>query len=452
MGQFVVSPGIVKQEQAIASFVPTQPINKLTTFTSFVAPKYRIDKIRKAKEYRNVDIIDRILRVKVDFGVSIKDVRCQNKRQREYYRTYVLPLLKPFAKKWLYEHCSLGDSFIHYCFDRNNLMFITTEDPENIDIESAFGIEQYKVRIDSNTKKMLEQLKKNKQIGKLPEHLREYVNNKQQGDLILTKNNMYRTSNLKPDYELYSEPPLMNIAEAIELRKLLTDTDFVTAYGIKNEIIHFKIGSKEHYAGKERVEALTNLVKNQPPGTMMLFTQHDVEISRSKNDPVIWSADKYKEANSRILQWGGISVTLLTGDGTGYSTAVVSLKALIQSIKTETEVFEEFISHLFKLINEKNNFKHEVKLVLERNALQDHKEFMEEVRLLTQQGVYSIEDLCEIFNLDFEEQKTKKQNDVEYKDIFIPWFEPNQGLLQNEGGRPKTTNSIRDTNQPRPSQ
>lgn len=457
MGKVFIPADIDNQNIAM-SFVNPNPLDygsniRDHTLMNYAIPRDRRQQIQKAKEYRKVDIIDRLLRIRVDFGLKVKDIVCKNPQQNEFYRKHVLPLLKRVAKKWIYEHSSLGDVFLHWGFKANKIpMYLIIEDPEDVDVKDALGQELYKVRFSSEFSEYVKELRSKRQLGKLPRHILKALRS-DNDVLVLDKTHMFRTDNTKPDYETYSVPPLMRIAEAIELRRLLTEGDWVTAYGIKNEIIHCTAGEKDRPAQANRLKSLKNLVQSQPSGTMWLFTQHDVNIKRITPDASVWDTEKYKECNTRILQWGGITVTLIDGKGAGYASAIISTKSLVQSMKTDQEVFDNFVERFFGEIDKRNGFTDKAKIIYERNVLEEHNEFMERVKYLVGMGVYSIEDVCFLFGLDVEEQKLKKQNDKDLMELFVPWFEQNQGLLEGKQvGRPSNKEGVmRETDQPKPS-
>lgn len=464
-----ILPGLKESEYQTAyastfQGFPRGPAEDLS-FLRFKAPRDRISKIRKAKEYREIDIINRIVRIRVDFGLNIKGVKVRNKnkvqekRQQQFYNNSVLPLIKRISEQWEKEHNSVGDVFLHFAFhpDERTPMFLTVENPENVNVVSAFGTEIYKVKLPSNLKNIIKELKKENQLDRLPGYISKQLKGKSSvlssGELVLTQENMFRTSNLKTDYEEYSEPPLMAIAEALELRKLLTNADFVSAYSAGSEIIHTKVGTNEKPANQTQIKEIHENLTNNPPGVFYFTTRHDVEIKRINPNTELWKADKYEECNNRILQWSGISVTIINGEGSAYGSALVSVKGFQQSVKTDKKEFERFTQHFFEEVNRRNGWANsEVKLIYDRDALVENKDFMEQLKYLVGMGIAGIEDVCFEFDMNYDEQLEKKKKQKKDEEFFQPHFEMNQGRLKDEVGRPKTNpNNTRETNQPKPS-
>lgn len=459
-----IAPNLRETEYEIAlasipSLIGPREINP--TFVSTIIPSDRIMQIRKAKEYRKIDIIDRIIRIKRDFGINIKGIKISNKfkrqkeEQQKFYDEKVFPLIERITEQWEKEHSTIGDVFLHYAFqsDEKTPMFLTIEDPERVRVIQALGTEMYEVQLSNKLRENLKKLKEKGQIDVLPRYLREYINERKQGDrLILTSENMYRTTNMKSDYEEYSDIPLMTIAEAIELRRALTDVDFTSAYSAAKEIVHTKVGTKEKPADKDRIKKLHDSLTHMPPGVYYLTTRHDVELVRIKPNIEIFDAKKYQECNARILQWSGVTVNFLNGESGAYAGALVSIKGFQQSIQSDRKVFNRFIKHFFDDINRRNGFRGTAELIYDRDSLTGSADFLNEIKYLVSMGIYGIEDLCILFDLDLEEQIEKKKREKEFRDDFKPWFEPNQGLLENNNGRPKTNeNNVRETNQPKPS-
>lgn len=475
MSEVFIPPGLMENEyhEAFAERMMPNPLDaQFGSFSGAMTPKDRKLRIKKAKEYCDVDIIDRILRIKVDFGFRLKKIKCDSVAQQNFYDTYVTPLLKRVIPQYIHERNSLGDVIFHYADYPNSStpMFLILEDPENITIQNALGVEQYEIQLSNTFKENIKKLMDRNQLGQLPEYLQKAIKPSKNGmpadRLYLTSENMKRIDWYKKDYKQYSDVPLMKIAPALQLRDALYDTDLTATYGLKKGILHFKVGNDKDTTNKskapEKIEALKKLVTSQPPGAFMLFTSSDVNLEFHYPKPEIWSAQKYEASDKRILEWSGISTTIISGEGSAYSTAIVSLAGLKQQLKADQEKFEEFLEFFCGMVNKKKGFRKMPKFIFERPSLEDNKEFMERLRFLVGMGYYGIQDALEEFDLDYDEQLEKKKKDQKVAEYFRPHFEEKQGLLNPDiktsgssgepKGRPKTNNTnIRNTNQPRPS-
>lgn len=463
-----VMPGLRESEYEVAFAAVPLGLPQATfdnaNFLRFKTPRDRKTKIQKAKEYRNIDLVNRIIRIKTDFGLKFKGIKVNNKnktlekKQQKFYEEKVFPLITRIADQWEKEHNSVGDTYLHFGFEQDDRtpMFLTIEDPEVVEAVTLFGREKYKIQLSGDFMEKVNDLRKQGMLSVLPSHIakqlsenRKYIKNHA---LTLTNENMFRTSNLRSDYETYSEPPLMSISEALELRKLLTNADFVAAYSAGSEIIHTKVGTEKEPKDDKQVGKIHQKLTQNPPGVFYFTTRHDVEINRIPPNTELWNADKYKECNERILQWSGISVTLINGEGSAYGSAVVSVKGFQQAIQSDRKEFERFANHFFEEINKRNGWAgSKVKLIYDRDALITSEEFLNELKYLVGMGIKGIEDICFDYDLDYEEQLEKKKKQKKDEEYFQPHFEMNQGLIGEEGGRPKTNpDNPRDTNQPRP--
>jgi hypothetical protein len=431
--------------QQFPGYVPTLlsgPITPMNlTFSSIMVPKDRLGQIRKARQYREIDLIDRLLRIPVDFGTNIKGFKfnSKNPRQQELYEETVLPLLENIIAEWFYDTNSLGDVFLHFGFNPNDNktpMFLQLEKQEDVEIEEALGIEQYKVRVSSDFREQVKKLRDNKQIKQLPDYLQRYLNQTNKDTLLLTQSNMYRTSNLKNSYTKYTTPPLMKIAKAIELRESLLEVDYTLAFEAKQAILHARVGDERAKNGGvdgKRVENVLNLLVSQQ-GTYKLVTPADVKMEWVTPDGKLWTQDKYKEAYSRIMDWAGISIIVVNGgdSSTGNNTAIVSLKGIQQSIARQQKIFKKFCEHYFNVINKKNGWlgnKYKVELEFGRNNLRDSKELQAEVEFLLNSGLYGWKDACLVYDLDPDVQLEKRKFDWDHRDTISPHFEKSQALI-----------------------
>jgi hypothetical protein len=466
------------------------------TFLDKVTPASRREKIERAKRYRNVDIVDRILRVYMEFGRKPKAIKCKNASQRKFYEKNVLPLLKDYYSKWVYERHSIGDVFNHFGFkpdDDRTPMFIIAENPLWVDVVNVFGNEYYKLKMSSGLKTLFDLLKRKRidinqilnagvdnqdvnpeikqeildLVNQLPKHILKSLNGKSSDVLVINQENMYRSTNAKPDYCTYSEPPLMKISEPLELRRLLTASDFATATK-KNEIIHTKVGDEklQKTVDPKRIQEVHEKLTGQSQGDTYLTTGPDVKIERIGPDPNSWNKGKYEESNNRILIWAGITNTITSGNGAAYGSAVVSLKGLEAIIDDDVLEFDKFVQCFFSEINKRNHFTGDIEIEYEPNRLIDFKEQLQLIQWLVDMGIMSYPDACKFYNFDPDEQLEKKKNDNEkVLGVAKPWFEIRQGILSgevdgntggssnNSDGKPgRKGDPKRNTNQPRPSQ
>jgi hypothetical protein len=422
----------------------------LESFADFVIPTNYNEQVKRAKELRDIGLVNRLLLIRRDYTLPIKEFRCKSKRQQKFYNEKVLPLVKRLAKQWCIEYNSVGEVFVHYSFknDKKTPMFIRIEDAEQIAPINIFGKELYEVRISSQLKKQIQKLKTiiddpnipkdDKRSAKniidaMPDYIREIINGKNKlGDkIVLDYRNMYRSVNQQIDYKLRSLPPILRIMKSIILREFLTDLDFCNSFGSqKTSLTHAKGGTKEKPWPPEKVEKLHKLITEGPPGSKIISTGGDCEIVAVDNKLTeMLEPKRFQQCNKDILDFFGISAIFIPTETSGINnTGVsVSLKPFTQSIKTDREVFQEFLNVFFQEINERNDWNEIPEILYQRINLTDENLLLKELQFLADRGVLSFEKVCLDFDLSYEEIMKEKENDWNNRDIQAPVIELSQG-------------------------
>jgi hypothetical protein len=458
----------LEPKEAVGSVVPIDFENKyeqVTGLQSFVMPKTFDNMLHKAKEYRRIDIVQRLMRIRTDFGSKIKGFRYPSKASKAFWeRTFKTVNIRRFCRNFLYDLNTLGVVYPLWEIDETGPLFLTIYDPEKVRTVSALGQEVHFIEPDDQVLDFIRNMDaKQKTQVYIPDYLEKAAKSIKR-EVPVPKDRIMRICLVmtKTDYEANPVPPLMSVYDSLALRKLLIDTDFSTAYGIRNEIIHVTEGESQRPTTKQKLQQLEELFKNHGK-TLMLFTNHTVTINRIAPDSKIWDPQKYKAAEDRILQWGGITKTLITGEGASYASAYISIKALRESIETDREHFEEFFYEFCEQIARKTGRRGIPEIIWDRTSLKEDKAFLQELEFLTKWGIYDPEDLCKEFDIDYDSQVEKRKNNDSNNEFFVPHFEPSQGLLSakfgvngssgEEGvaGRP-SANRVQNTNEPRPNQ
>lgn len=426
----------------------------LESFADFVIPTNYNDQIAKAKEFRDIGLVDRILRIRQNYTLPIKEFKFKGKntkRQQVFYNENVLPLIQDFSRQWTYELNSLSEVFANYGFknDGKTPNYLRSETPEQIEPISVFGNEVYEVKITPQLKRQVQKLQtiiddkqrteKDRQaaqeiLNALPEYLKKAIIGKGiiSDKIILSKENMYRSTDQKPDYKLRPKPGLLRIAKELMLREFLRDLDFVNAFGSqKTSITHAKGGTKEKPWPKEKVEAFHKLITEGPPGDKVITTPGDCEITKVDNKlSEMLDPKKYQAVNKDILDFFGITVVFIPTEISNINnqTVTVSIKPFIQEIKEQRKLFKRFLKVYFEVINEKNGFTEVPDIEFEFTNLQDSKELIAELNFLFEKGCISFYDLVPMFDMDVDEQIEKKQKSWKNRKDVSPTYENSQGL------------------------
>lgn len=439
-----------KQPESLQAFASVNEIQNayfnlnypsgLSSFANYTIPCDYLNQLKEAKRLRNFDLIDKLLNIRKDYTLSIKGLKCKLKKQQKFYDEYVLPLVQRFARQWIVERYTIGECFAHYGFKLENgkekiPMYLRLEDPENITPIEFMGFEVYEIRLGSDIKEQIKKLQEQKAIDKLPIYLRKAI--EKQGYIVdkirLDQSNMYRTSDLKQDYEKRVMPPILKIAKQLMLRNFLLDLDYVNAFASqKTSIIHTQCGDKETHKQWDtaKIKEIHDLITTRPPGQAFITTRYDVKInSVNINLNEMFDPKKFEQCNADIMNFIGIPIVFISTKAgeLNNSVVVISLKPLEQSIKTDREVFEEFLKVYFKQVNERNGFSELPIVQYKHTNIRDDTDLLKELQFLTDRGVLSFEDVCLKFDFDRDEQLEKKKFDWENRDIEAPVVELSQG-------------------------
>jgi hypothetical protein len=414
-------------------------MNNLATYT---IPTDQVEMIRKAKELRNIDIVDRLLRIRQDYTLPIKGFKCKLKKQQKFYDEYVFPLVQRLTRQWTYEFHTISEVYIHYGFDKSKRpMFLRCEDAENIKPTEALGYEMYEIKLSTKLKQQIQKLKNEGKIDKLPDYLRKAIDDKGniKDKLILDKENMYRSCNQRPDYDLRPQPALIRIMKALTLREFLIDLDYLNGFAAqKTSIFLTKCGTKEKPWPDSKVTTMHNLITQRSPGQCFATVPGDVEmeiINAKLNE--IFDAGKFEDCNRRIFDFFGISVIFVPSETAGINNSGVnvSLKNLEQSIINDRKVFQEFLNIFFEQVNKNNNFSEIPETLWGKTNIRDNSELIKELQFLKDGGVLSFERLCLEFDYDRDEVLEQRKWDWENRDTIAPTIELSQGtspLLQKK--------------------
>lgn len=407
-------------------------MNNLATYT---IPTEQFEMIRKAKELRNIDIVDRLLRIRQDYTLPIKGFKCKLKKQQKFYDEYVLPLVQRFARQWIYEYHTISEVYSHYGFNNaKKPMFLRCEDAENIKPTEALGYEMYEIKLSTQLKQQIQKLKNEKKIDKLPDYLRKALDDvgNIKDKIILDKEQMYRSCNQRPDYDLRPKPALLRIMKALTLREFLIDLDYLNGFAAqKTSIFLTKCGTKEKPWPDTKITNMHNMVTKRSPGQCFITVPGDVsmEVLSSKLNE-IFDAGKFEDVNKRILDFFGISVVFVPSEtgGVNNTGVYVSLKNLEQSIISDRKVFQEFLNGYFEQVNKLNGFNDLPETEYEETNIRNSDEVLKELQFMFDTGVIGYQDLCKRYNLNYLDQLEKRKWDWENRNDIAPYYEPSQGL------------------------
>jgi hypothetical protein len=418
-------------------YLNTNYPNGLNSFANFTIPKDYRNQVKKAKELRQYSIAKKLIDIRKDYSLPIKEFRCKSKRQQKFYNEMVLPLVQRFARQFTLERYSVGEVFPHYGFksDKKTPMFLRSESAEDIKPISALGYEIYEIQISPDLKSQIKKLQKQKAIDKLPEYLRNAIDNEGyvQDKTTLDYSSMYRVAEDKADYENRVKPPLLNIFKQLTLREFLLDMDYASAFSLqKNSVIHVKVGSTQQpEKDDKKIKAIHDVVTNRPPSSSVITTRGDVSIEAVDTKVSdLFDPKRFQQCNADIMDFFGLPTVFVPSksEGINNTTVIVSLKSFEQSIQTDRQIFEEFLNVYFNEINRRNNFNEKIEVKYKHTNIRDNNELIKELQFLKDCGILAWEDICLEFDYDRDDQLIKKKFDWANRDDEAPTFENSQGL------------------------
>lgn len=73
--------------------------NGISSFANFTIPKDYRNQVKKAKELRQLSIPKKLINIRKDYSLPVKEFKCKSKRQQKFYNEIVLPLVQRFARQ-----------------------------------------------------------------------------------------------------------------------------------------------------------------------------------------------------------------------------------------------------------------------------------------------------------------------------------------------------------------
>ena len=273
------------------------------------------------------------------------------------------------------------------------------------------------------------------------------------------------------------EPSMMTVFPSIALRQLLQDGEFSIAYLIKYFIHQVKVGPKEEgktlpqilKAGtvskgmrqevkdryRQKIDKAFFEVTNQQLEHIFHFPGNDIDMSK-----------RFATPDERINWWARISRQIVVGDKGSFSGGLIYLKGYARKIARFRDRFAIFLQDLYAEILQDPD----AETQWDEHFMKEPRQKLREVELMTKRG-QDMETACRIMGYSWSQwvsdrEKTlspeimkmkgdKKQAHLYWEALQTPFFEPNQGLLQdNPGGKPSEDDGLPgdapDDNTPRP--
>ncbi|MBU5669649.1 hypothetical protein KQI68_07320 [Peptoniphilus sp. MSJ-1] len=147
-------------------------------------------------------------------------------------------------------------------------------------------------------------------------------------------NNSYFSKMNSSRYDRYGISFLVPAFDDLSRKNLLKEAERSTASGIIDQILHIKVGDKDHIPQEKEVLFYSELF-NGKTGSIRVTTPHYVSLEWISPNAEIFGEEKFLEIDKDLLSTLGVSLTLLRGEGGGnYSEGMLNITGLIRTIES----------------------------------------------------------------------------------------------------------------------
>ncbi len=361
--------------------------------------------------------------------------------------------INKFCKDFVFEMAMTGNCF---CYDR---------DGEYIDIYPLDLIEVSNVVINGkqqvyfDNSQMEFDMSDNPEEAKLmakayPEEIQKGIR-QDRTKIPFDLDKSYFSKMNSSRYDRYGVSFLVPAFDDLSRKNLLKEAERSTASGIIDQILHIKVGDKDHSPSKEEVLFYSDLFTDKT-GSVRVTTPYYVGLEWISPDSQIFGETKFLEIDKDLLSTLGVSLTLLRGEGGGnYSEGMLNITGLIKTIESIRSFLPPIIEDMIRRELERNGINADKtpkvsfnEIVIDENAR------LGLVQWLFEHAGLPYRVLFEEHGYDYDYMKLERleENNSDDDKVFELRNQPFQGNMPNEEkevGRPEKNLSERksDKNQ-----
>ena len=361
--------------------------------------------------------------------------------------------INKFCKDFVFEMAMTGNCF---CYDR---------DGEYIDIYPLDLIEVSNVVINGkqqvyfDNSQMEFEMSDNPEEAKLmakayPEEIQKGIR-QDRAKIPFDLDKSYFSKMNSSRYDRYGVSFLVPAFDDLSRKNLLKEAERSTASGIIDQILHIKVGDKDHSPSKEEVLFYSDLFTDKT-GSVRVTTPYYVGLEWISPDSQIFGETKFLEIDKDLLSTLGVSLTLLRGEGGGnYSEGMLNITGLIKTIESIRSFLPPIIEDMIRRELERNGINADKtpkvsfnEIVIDENAR------LGLVQWLFEHAGLPYRVLFEEHGYDYDYVKLERleENNSDDDKVFELRNQPFQGNMPNEEkevGRPEKNLSERksDKNQ-----
>lgn len=260
--------------------------------------------------------------------------------------------INKFCKDFVFEMAMTGNCF---CYDR---------DGEYIDIYPLDLIEVSNVVINGkqqvyfDNSQMEFEMNDNPEEAKLmakayPEEIQKGIR-QDRAKIPFDLDKSYFSKMNSSRYDRYGVSFLVPAFDDLSRKNLLKEAERSTASGIIDQILHIKVGDKDHAPSKDEVLFYSDLFTDKT-GSVRVTTPYYVGLEWISPDSQIFGETKFLEIDKDLLSTLGVSLTLLRGEGGGnYSEGMLNITGLIKTIESIRSFLPPIIEDMIRRELERN--------------------------------------------------------------------------------------------------
>lgn len=260
--------------------------------------------------------------------------------------------INKFCKDFVFEMAMTGNCF---CYDRDG-DYIDIYPLDLIEVSNVVINGKQQVYFDNS--QMEFEMSDNPEEAKLmakayPEEIQKGIR-QDRAKIPFDLDKSYFSKMNSSRYDRYGVSFLVPAFDDLSRKNLLKEAERSTASGIIDQILHIKVGDKDHSPSKEEVLFYSDLFTDKT-GSVRVTTPYYVGLEWISPDSQIFGETKFLEIDKDLLSTLGVSLTLLRGEGGGnYSEGMLNITGLIKTIESIRSFLPPIIEDMIRRELERN--------------------------------------------------------------------------------------------------
>lgn len=257
-----------------------------------------------------------------------------------------------FCKDFVFEMAMTGNCF---CYDRDG-DYIDIYPLDLIEVSNVVINGKQQVYFDNS--QMDFEMSDNPEEAKLmakayPEEIQKGIR-QDRAKIPFDLDKSYFSKMNSSRYDRYGVSFLVPAFDDLSRKNLLKEAERSTASGIIDQILHIKVGDKDHSPSKDEVLFYSDLFTDKT-GSVRVTTPYYVGLEWISPDSQIFGETKFLEIDKDLLSTLGVSLTLLRGEGGGnYSEGMLNITGLIKTIESIRSFLPPIIEDMIRRELERN--------------------------------------------------------------------------------------------------